>query len=325
MKKIIAIISGEPNSINSEIIAKTWREKNNFGNLNIFIIGNFILLKKQFSIIKCRVGLKKINEVENQNFKKKLHIYNIPLKFKNPFRVSKQNKKKYIEDSFKIALELIDKKKITGLINCAVNKKEFFSKKKFSGITEFLAKKKGVLGKEAMLIYNNDLSVSPVTTHIKLSSVSKNISKKKITTKTMAINNFFKKELMIRPKIGILGLNPHNNELRNKSEERNIIIPAINSLRRKKVLVHGPISPDTAFLDYKKKGFDVLVGMYHDQVLIPFKTIFKFDAINVTVGLPFLRVSPDHGTGRDIVKKNKANPKSLLNSIKFFKKINAKT
>jgi len=90
-------------------------------------------------------------------------------------------------------------------------------------------------------------------------------------------------------------------------------------------LVHGPISPDTAFLDYKKKGFDVLVGMYHDQVLIPFKTIFKFDAINVTVGLPFLRVSPDHGTGRDIVKKNKANPKSLLNSIKFFKKINAKT
>ena len=182
-------------SIKSEIIAKVWKKKNNFGNLNIFIIGNFILLKKQLSVIKYKVGLKKINEVTNQNFKKKLHIYDIPLKFKNPFRISRQNKRRYIEDSFKIALELIDKKKITGLINCAVSKKELSSRKKFIGVTEFLAKKKGVLGKEAMLIYNNDLSVSPITTHIKLSSVSKNISKKKITTKTMAINNFFKKKI----------------------------------------------------------------------------------------------------------------------------------
>ena len=175
-----------------------------------------------------------------------------------------------------------------------------------------------------MLIYNNSLSVSPITTHIKLNSVSKNISKKKIIIKTMAINNFFKKQLRIRPKIGILGLNPHNNELINESEEKKIIIPAINSLKKKRILVHGPISPDAAFLDYKKKGFKVLIGMYHDQVLTPFKAIFKFNAINVTVGLPFLRVSPDHGTGKNIVKKNIGNPESLIKSINFFKKINVK-
>ena len=122
-----------------------------------------------------------------------------------------------------------------------------------------------------------------------------------------------------------MGLNPHNDELRNKSEEKKIIIPAINYLRKKRILIQGPISPDTAFLDYKKKGFNVLVGMYHDQVLTPFKTIFKFNAINITVGIPFLRISPDHGVGKDIVKKNKASPKSLLESIKFFKKIDAKT
>ena len=325
MKKIIAIISGEPNSINSEIIAKAWRKKNNFGNLNIFIIGNFFLIKKQLSEMGYRTRLKKINEIANKNFKKNLNIYNVPLKFKKPFKVSMQNKKKYIKDSFKIALDLIDKKKIVGLINCAVNKKELSSKEKFSGVTEFLAKKKGVLGKEAMLIYNNSLSVSPITTHIKLNSVSKNLSRKKIINKTMTINNFFKKRLMIRPKIGILGLNPHNDELRNKSEEKKIIIPAINSLRKKRVLIHGPISPDTAFLDHKRKRFDVLIGMYHDQVLIPFKTIFKFNAINITAGLPFLRISPDHGIGKDIVKKNKANPESLMESIKFFKKVNAKT
>ena len=270
--------------------------------------------------MRYKIGLKKINEITNQDLKKNLHIYNVALKFKNPFKISEQNKKKYIKDSFKTALKLIDKKKIVGLINCPVNKKNLFHGKNFNGITEFLAKKKGILGKEAMLIYNNDLSVSPITTHIKLSSVSKNISKKKITTKTMAINNFFKKKLMIRPKIGILGLNPHNDELRNKSEEKSIIIPAINSLRRKKVLVHGPISPDTAFLDYKRKGFDVLIGMYHDQVLIPFKTIFKFDAINVTVGLPFLRVSPDHGTNNVMIGTNKSSAESFISIINFFNK-----
>jgi len=325
MKKIIGVISGEPNSINSEIIAKTWKKKDSFGKLDFFIIGNFLLLKRQLSKIGHRVELKEINNVANQDFKKKLNIYNVPLKFKNPFEISRQNKEKYLRKSFEIALDLIDKKKIFGLINCSINKKEFSSRKKFAGVTEFLAKKKGVLGKEAMLIYNNSLSVSPITTHIRLNSVSKNISKKKIIDKTITINNFFIKKLGIKPKIGILGLNPHNEELKNKSEEKKIIIPAINSLRKKKIFVQGPISPDAAFLNYKKKGYDVLIGMYHDQVLAPFKAIFKFNAINITVGLPFLRVSPDHGIGKDIIKKNKADPKSLIDSINFFKKINVKT
>ncbi len=325
MKKIVGIISGDPNSINSEIIAKAWRKKNNFGNLNVFIIGSFLLLKKQFLKIGYPVQLRKINKVTNQNFKKSLNVLDVPVKFKNPFKVPVRDKEKYIKASFKLALDLVDKKKIVGLINCAVNKKDLSHKKEFSGVTEFLAKKKDVLGKEAMLIYNNSLSVSPITTHVKLSSVAKNISKKRIITKTIAIDNFFKKRLKIKPKIGILGLNPHNDELRKKSEEKKIIIPAINYLKKKRILVQGPISPDTAFLDYKKKGFDVLVGMYHDQVLAPFKAIFKFNAINITVGLPFLRITPDHGIGEDIIKKNKANPKSLVDSINFFKKINAKT
>ena len=117
-----------------------------------------------------------------------------------------------------------------------------------------------------------------------------------------------------------MGLNPHNDEMRNKSEEK-IILPAIKYLK-KKVLVYGPISPDTAFLNYKKRGFNVLMGMYHDQVLTPFKAIFKFNAINITAGLPFIRISPDHGVGKDIIRKNKANPESLIECIKFFKEIN---
>ena len=87
----------------------------------------------------------------------------------------------------------------------------------------------------------------------------------------------------------------------------------------------GPLSGDTAFLDFKKNKFDVLVGMYHDQVLSPFKALYKFDAVNITLGLPYIRVSPDHGIGKEIIKKNLANPKSLLQSIKFFKNINVRT
>ena len=89
---------------------------------------------------------------------------------------------------------------------------------------------------------------------------------------------------------------------------------------KKGIKVNGPIPVDTAF--NKRKGFDILVGMYHDQVLSPFKALFKFDAINITAGLPYLRVSPDHGTGIDIIQKNLANPFSLIESIKFFKHIN---
>ena len=84
-------------------------------------------------------------------------------------------------------------------------------------------------------------------------------------------------------------------------------------------MVDGPISPDTAFLNYKKKGFNVLVGMYHDQVLSPFKALFGFDAINITLGLPFIRISPDHGTGKDIIKKYGKSQK-FDTSNKFFKK-----
>jgi len=324
MKNLIAIIAADPNSINSEIIAKVWKKKAEFKNLNIFIIGNYILIKKQLEKIKVNLNLKKINKIQKQNFKKKLLIYDVPLKFNELFNISAKAKSDYVINSFKIAIKLMKEGKILGLINCPINKIEIFGNK-FFGATEFLAKKEGVLGREVMLLYNKQLSVSPITTHIKLKKVSRNISKKKIVDKLITINKFFLKKLRIKAKIGILGLNPHNDEFRKNSEERKFIIPAIKQLRKKRVSVEGPLSPDAAFLDFKKKGFNVLVGMYHDQVLSPFKLLFKFDAINITLGIPYIRISPDHGTGKNLIKKNLANPKSLMKCIKFFNNKNVKT
>ena len=325
MKKIVAILSGDPNSINSEIIAKTWNKRKKLLNIDFFVIGNFLLLSKQFSKMGYKVNIKKLEKFEFKNFRKNLYVLDIPLEFKKPFDVNKKLRKKYIKKSFDIAIDLIRKKNVFGLVNCAINKKDLFSEKKYSGVTEYLSKRLGFSGKEAMLIYNKSLSVSPITTHIKLRDVVKKINKKIIISKATTINDFFKKKLKIKPKIGILGLNPHNDEYRKKSEENKIIIPAIKTLKKKGIKVFGPISPDTAFINFKKNKFNVFVGMYHDQVLTPFKSIFKFDAINITAGLPFLRISPDHGIGKEIIMKNKADPKSLINSINFFKKINAQT
>ena len=137
--------------------------------------------------------------------------------------------------------------------------------------------------------------------------------------KIITISTFYKKYFGKKPRIGVLGLNPHNNELRKNSEEVKIIIPTINKLKSK-INVKGPFPADTIFLKENRKKFDVIVGMYHDQVLGPMKTIFGFKAINITLGLPFIRISPDHGPNYKMFGLNKSKPDSLIQAFIFLKK-----
>ena len=170
-----------------------------------------------------------------------------------------------------------------------------------------------------MLIYNKKLSVCPITTHLPLSLVSKNITKKIIVKKVNVVNNFYKKSLGYKPKIAIVGLNPHCESILKFNEDDKIVKKTVNILK-KKINIKGPFSSDTIFLKNNRKNFDVIMGMYHDQVLGPMKTLFEYDAINITLGLPFLRVSPDHGPNEKMVGKNKSNPISLIKAIKFLDK-----
>ena len=171
-----------------------------------------------------------------------------------------------------------------------------------------------------MLIFNNKLSVSPITTHLALKNVHKHISTKKIYINAEIIHEFFKKYFKKKPKIAITGLNPHCESNFKDSEEDKIITPAIKKLKKKKFLVEGPFPADTIFIKEKLKKFDVIIGMYHDQVLAPMKTLLDFDAINITLGLPFIRVSPDHGPNSSMLGKNLSDPKSLINALKFLDK-----
>tara|TARA_B100001057_G_scaffold389787_1_gene397614 strand:- start:41 stop:556 length:516 start_codon:yes stop_codon:yes gene_type:complete len=170
-----------------------------------------------------------------------------------------------------------------------------------------------------MLIFNEKLSVSPITTHLPLKFVTKKINRKIIIEKITLINNFYKNKLKLKPRIAILGLNPHCESVDKFNEDEKIIKPAIKFLM-KKYNVSGPFPADTIFLKNNRKNFDVIVGMYHDQVLTPIKTLYEYDAINITLGLPFVRISPDHGPNQSMLGKNKSNPLSLLKAIKFLDK-----
>ena len=126
--------------------------------------------------------------------------------------------------------------------------------------------------------------------------------------------------MKIKPKIAITGLNPHCESNYSSSEEKKYIKPAINYLIKKKFNVSGPFAADTIFLKDISKKYDVIMGMYHDQVLTPAKTLFGFKSINITLGLPFIRISPDHGPNTKMLGKNLSNPNSLIEALKFLDK-----
>jgi len=317
--KPILIVAGEPNSIFLEIFFKTLK-KNNFKKPIIIIVSKKLLFR-QMKKLKFNF---KINNIELDNLKhdlnnQSINLINVNYNFKKTFDKISSKSNKYISECFKIALKLLKEKKVTGLINGPLSKKKFL-KKKFPGITEYLASKTLKDKNIAMLIYNKKLSVSPLTTHLPLKEVHKHITKTKIINQVKLIREFYIKQFKKDPKIAITGLNPHCESNYKSSEEKNIIKPAIKYLIKKRYKVKGPYPADTIFMQNQSKKFNVIVGMFHDQVLTPIKTIFGFNAINITLGLPFIRISPDHGPNISMLGKNKSDPTSLLEALKFLDK-----
>ena len=319
-KKAIIIVSGEPNSVFLEIFFKSIK-KINFKN-PLIIIASKNLLIQQMKELKFNF---KINLINYKNFKlhkldnKKINLIDVNYDFKKTFDRITIKSNNYIDNCFKIALQILKKKNLRKLINGPISKKHFL-RKKFLGITEYLAYKNNRTDKVAMLIYNKRLSVSPITTHLPLKEVHRNISKKKIVSQVMLISKFYKDRLKKNPRIAITGLNPHCESNYNSSEEERIIKPAIKSLIKKRYNIQGPFAADTLFMKEHSKKYDVIIGMYHDQVLTPLKSLFGFDAINITLGLPFIRISPDHGPNHAMLGKNLSNPESLIKALKFLDK-----
>ena len=319
MKNKILLVGGEPNSINSEIIYKSLKKISNKLQERIYLISNYEMMKKQFKLLKYKKKLVKVKNLFEISNKNELKIIDIALKFKNPFKVSNKESSKFVINSLNYAHKFALNRNVVALINCPINK-QLLNKKEY-GVTELLARKCNVNdNSEVMLIKNKKLAVCPITTHQDIKNISKKISSDLIIKKIKVINKWYIKKMKKKPKIAVLGLNPHNSEFKKNSEEIKKIIPAINQLKKLNINLDGPYSADTIFInDYKK--FDVIIGMYHDQVLSPFKALFKFDAINITLGLKYLRMSPDHGTALNLIKKKQASSVSLQKCFSFIKNL----
>ncbi len=314
--KPIIIVTGEPKSIFYEIFFKSLK-KNKFKS-PLLLVTSFKLFKTQMKKFKFKGNIKLINSknLETLKSKKNINIINVD------YNKSRQSKKNYIDSNiyikkcFDIAFALLRKKITNKFINGPINKSSFLDKK-FLGVTEFISKKFNTK-KIAMLIYNKELSVCPLTTHLPVKFVSKKINKNLIIEKVSLINNFYVNNFGFQPQIGVTGLNPHCESIHKFNEDKKIILPAVKYLKKKGYKIKGPFPSDTIFLKQNRKKFNIILGMYHDQVLTPIKTIKEYDAINITLGLPFYRVSPDHGPNERMVNKNLSNPLSLTQALKFL-------
>ena len=314
--KSILIVPGEPNSIFFEIFFKSLKKIKIKDPIILITSVNLLKFHMKKMNFKKKINLIKIKQID------KLKIDNnflnvIDISYKNSYSFTKISNlsNNYIKECFQTTFYLIKKYKFKKFINGPINKKTFLNSE-FLGITEYISSNFKTK-KNAMLIYNKKLSVCPLTTHLPLKKVAKVINKKMIIDKVKLINEFYKNNFGKKPKIAVLGLNPHCESIDAYDEDKKIIKPCIDLLK-KKYSIFGPFPADTMFLMQNRSKFDVILGMYHDQVLTPIKTLFEYDAINITLGLPFLRVSPDHGPNEKMLGKNISNPLSIIKAISFL-------
>jgi|TARA_B110000259_G_scaffold97821_1_gene113024 4-hydroxythreonine-4-phosphate dehydrogenase len=320
-KKIILITSGDPSSIAPEITIKALQSSKINKNIFPVIVTDPQLIQNYNDII---IDNWKINEIKDQsNFTDyKVNYFNIiSIPINDIVRLGKPSivNCEFIKSSILKCMELESKTSVSAIVTNPINKKIMYkSGFKYAGHTEFLASHSKINTQPVMMLVAQDLKTVPLTIHVPISEVSGLISKELIikTVKIVAkdLTEYFG---INKPKIFITGLNPHageNGEI--GSEEQNIIIPAIRKIKNSNDFeIQGPFSADTLFSSEARKTYDVVICMYHDQALIPIKTIDFNNGVNVTLGLDFIRTSPDHGTGFDIAGKNNASPDSLIAAI----------
>jgi len=311
--KPILVVAGDPQSVFLEIFFKAI---------------NFKKYKSSIILI-CNKKILKLF-IKKNNINKKIKIFNLKELYQsklNPNYVnlvdveckniqSLKHVKKYLNQSFNIAFELLNNNFTNKFINGPINKKKFLDNK-LLGITEYISNKYNIKN-SGMLIYNKHLSVCPLTTHLPIKMVYKYINKKVIIDKIKLIDSFFKTYLKVKPRIAVTGLNPHCESILKFNEDEKIVTKAIINQRDKGLDVNGPFPADTIFLKKNRDKYNVILGMYHDQVLAPIKAIYEFQAINITMGLPFLRITPDHGPNISMIGRNKSNPISLIRALEFL-------
>ena len=315
---IIGISCGDVNGIGPEVIMKVLSDDRMNKQCTTVIYGSGKVFSYYRKLIKAsRFNYTQIDSLQNIRHKK-VNLLNVA---KDEIEVKAgqitPEAGQLAFESLKQAATDLKEKKIDALVTAPINKDNIQNDTfKFPGHTEFftaLSEKKESL----MLMTSEDLKIGMITGHVPVSHIKDRITKELIILKSEILNHSLKKDFGIqKPKIAILGLNPHagENGLLG-SEEKEIIEPAIEELKNKNILAFGPLSADGFFGSLQFKNYDGVIAMYHDQGLIPFKTLAFEKGVNYTAGLPFVRTSPDHGTAYDIAGRGIADETSFREAI----------
>ena len=314
----VGITLGDMNGIGPEVILRTLSDTRLFQNITPVVYGS----NRVMNFYKKELGLDEVNfqgikDAENA-IHKKANLISITREELSvePGKVTMQAGKLAFE-SLEMAVKDLASNKIDVLVTAPINKKNIQSDKfQFPGHTEYLAKYSNV-DNALMLMCSEMLRVGVVTGHVALKDVSGFITQESVLNKIRAIDKALRTDFSLeRPKIAILGLNPHaGDDGLLGTEEKDVIIPAIQTARESGILAVGPFAADGFFGSSNWKNFDAVLAMYHDQGLIPFKSIAGEYGVNYTAGLPIVRTSPSHGTAYDLAGKGVANEQSFRQAL----------
>lgn len=318
-KIVIGITQGDINGIGYEVILKTLSESRVLDAFVPVIYGSpkvAAFYRKQLDIQGINLNI--INSIEELN-PKKINIINCSDdEIKVELGRSTEEAGKAAFAALEQATEDLKKGALDAIVTAPINKKNIQSADfHFPGHTEYLEEKFGTGTPSLMLLMNDVMRVAVVTGHIPVAEVSNALTKELITEKLLVFNKALKQDFMIvRPRIAVLGLNPHaGDEGVIGDEEQKTIIPALKEAEKQGVVCVGPYAADGFFGSGQFSKFDGILAMYHDQGLIPFKTVSMDSGVNFTAGLSVIRTSPAHGTAYDLAGKNRASEDSFRQAI----------
>ncbi|MBO6827049.1 MAG: 4-hydroxythreonine-4-phosphate dehydrogenase PdxA [Sneathiella sp.] len=309
----LVLTMGDPRGIGIEIALKAWQEKQEKDLCPFVLIGDMSQIEATLNKLGWEIPLQKITNLETALtvFEGALPVYDPGLG---------DNEAAQTIAAIETAVKLCQSGDASGMVTAPIQKKRLYDAGfRHPGHTEFLAALTNAEGREVMMLACPELKVIPATIHIPLKEVPNLLTPKLLEQIIRTTDQDLKSRFGITsPRIAIAGLNPHAGEGGSIGQEETAIIqPVIDKLVRKGFVLKGPMSADTMFHAKAREGYDAAICMYHDQALIPIKTIDFDGGVNVTLGLPIIRTSPDHGTADDIAGQGIANATSMIAAIKM--------
>ncbi|MCB9800208.1 MAG: 4-hydroxythreonine-4-phosphate dehydrogenase PdxA [Candidatus Omnitrophica bacterium] len=332
-KSVVAVTMGDPGGIGPEIILKTFAGFKNKKAPAFVIIGSYQVFSALLKKLRLKINIHLIDSSGttalrsgrlffcdvSERAARYLKSTRFDVNRVQAGRVCKVNAA-WAFAALDYAAEAALQGRVQAIVTAPVNKTSMrLIQPGFTGHTEYLARK-AKTNRFAMFFHSEKLKVTLATIHVALKEVSGCLSEKLICEKIMLTDEFFKKRLRLKkPRIAVCALNPHGRET--GREEDRILVPAVKRMRRKGIHVTGPFSADELFYEAYHGRYDALISMYHDQALTAFKMIALKEGVNVTLGLPFVRTSPDHGTAFDIAWRAKADESSMVSAVRLAEKL----